>query len=94
VLKVLKGGTTGVGPGTSGKSKGGRSSTGVGVDVGEEGVAVSEERRDGPGDACSSAPEGELICVELIAEVGGVWEDEKRMAAAAYASVSRPSEEV
>lgn len=49
VVKVLKGGTTGVGPETSGKTRGGRLSIGVGVDV--WGVAVSEERRDRLGDA-------------------------------------------
>jgi hypothetical protein len=47
VLKVLKGGTTGVGPGTSGKIRGGRLSTG-GVDVWD--VAVSEEWGDRLGD--------------------------------------------
>jgi hypothetical protein len=41
VVKVLKGGTTGVGPGISGKTRGGRSSTGVRVK--EDGVVSSEE---------------------------------------------------
>ena len=40
MLNVLKGGTTGVGPGTSGKTSGGSSSTGVAVDVGE--VVITE----------------------------------------------------
>ena len=40
VVKVLKGGTTGAGPGISGNSRGGRSSTGVGLDVGD--VPISE----------------------------------------------------
>jgi len=40
VVKVLKGGTTGVGPGTSGKIRGGRSSTGVRVNVGEDGIVA------------------------------------------------------
>jgi hypothetical protein len=54
VVKVLKGGTTGVGPGTSGKRRGGRSSTGVGVNVGEGGAVVPE--------AYSSGPENNVVC--------------------------------
>jgi hypothetical protein len=48
VVKVLKGGTTGKGPGISGKTRGGRLSIGVGVDVWD--VAVSEEGGDRLGD--------------------------------------------
>jgi hypothetical protein len=54
VVKVLKGGTTGVGPGTSGKRRGGRSSTSVGVNVGEEGAVVSK--------AYSSDTENDVVC--------------------------------
>lgn len=61
VVKVLKGGTTGVGPGISGKTRGGRSSTGVRVDIGEDGVVALEEGV-GPGEACSSAPEDRIVC--------------------------------
>ncbi len=62
VVNVLKGGTTVVGRETSGKSKGGRSSTGVGA--GEGGLLEGEGA--GLGEACPLAPGNEVssICGE------------------------------
>ena len=62
VVKVLKGGTTGVGLGTSGKSSGGRSSAGAGVEPGDAGVAPPDRRRDESGEVCPSASWNEAIC--------------------------------
>jgi len=77
-----------VGRETSGKSKGGRSSTGVNVGAGEAGFVEGEGA--GLGEACSLEPEigSNAICCERCA--GGVMDDEKM--AAARARVSRPSE--
>jgi hypothetical protein len=57
VVNVLKGGTTVAGREISGKSRGGRSSTGVGVGAGEGGFLAGV--RTGVGDVCSLAPEHE-----------------------------------
>jgi len=64
VENVLKGGTTVVGRDSSGKSKGGRSSTRDGVGAGVEGCLEGE--RAGAGEACSSLHENETgsICFE------------------------------
>jgi hypothetical protein len=87
VVKVLKGGTGG-GQGDSGKSRGGRSSTGIGEGLGEGGVAVGSRA------GLAGAHKIEGLSVGLIAGEGdfGVRGDKKR--AAARASVSRPSEGV
>ena len=87
MVKVLKGGTTGVGLGTSGKTRGGRSSTG---DVGD--VAVSDGRQDRLRDVGSLVPEDEAICFRWLEDRGVRRGGDKRTATAARASVSRPSE--
>lgn len=59
VVNVLNGGTTVVGREISGKSKGGRSSTGVDVGAGEGEAGFLEGARTGVGAECSLAPEHE-----------------------------------
>jgi hypothetical protein len=80
VVKVLKGGTTGVGPGTPGKSKGGRSSRGMGVDLGEGGAAV--------GTGLSHESEVTSDLDDIFSGDGGVRGGDEK-SAAARASVSR-----
>ena len=59
VVNVLKGGTTVVGREISGKSKGGRSSTGVGVGAGGGERGFLEGERTGVGEVCSLELENE-----------------------------------